>query len=265
MNRVGLAALPLSSCMDDAVGNIIVAIEQAANLGAEVVCLPEACLPGHRLQPDLVPFYPQEALDEGLAAVAEVVHRCRVAAIVGTERVTQAGVEIISTVINEAGNLLGHQAKTQLAPDEETCYVPGRGRSVFHAAGITFGIAICHEAFRYPETVRWASRAGAQVVFHPHFEGDNLKHHQPRQWCAPENTYGEKAILCRAVENTVYMASCNYALANQRTATCFVDPAGALVGRLNYGEPGVLVHDLDLNLATAEMALRYAPERFDRL
>jgi len=27
---------------------------------------------------------------------------------------------------------------------------------------------ICHEGWRYPETVRWAVRRGAQVVFHPH-------------------------------------------------------------------------------------------------
>ncbi len=31
-----------------------------------------------------------------------------------------------------------------------------------------FGVAICHEGWRYPETVRWAAVRGAKVVFHPH-------------------------------------------------------------------------------------------------
>ena len=29
---------------------------------------------------------------------------------------------------------------------------------------LTFGVAICHEGWRYPETVRWAARRGAHVV-----------------------------------------------------------------------------------------------------
>lgn len=136
--------------------------------------------------------------------------------------------------------VLGHQAKTQLAPVEDGHYVPGRGRSVFTASGVTFGIAICTEGFRYPETVRWAARAGAQVVFHPHFEGSSTPGSPPRQWCDPGNSYHEKAVVCRAVENAVYVASCNYALADQRSATCVVDPEGGLAGRLGYGEAGCL-------------------------
>ena len=47
--------------------------------------------------------------------------------------------------------------------------MPGSGRRVFTIDGLTFGIAICHEAFRYPEIVRSLALAGAQVVFVPHF------------------------------------------------------------------------------------------------
>jgi predicted amidohydrolase len=39
---------------------------------------------------------------------------------------------------------------------------------MFQAGPLTFGIVICHEGWRYPETVRWAARRGAHVVFHPH-------------------------------------------------------------------------------------------------
>jgi hypothetical protein len=35
---------------------------------------------------------------------------------------------------------------------------------------LTFGVTICYEGFRYPETVRWAARRGAHIVFHPHFD-----------------------------------------------------------------------------------------------
>jgi hypothetical protein len=53
--------------------------------------------------------------------------------------------------------------KNQLDPTEEAHYVPGEGRRLFDIDGCTFGIAICHEGFRYPETVRWAAVRGAQA------------------------------------------------------------------------------------------------------
>jgi len=259
--RVGLASLPLTSCLDEAVAAITAAVAQASAFGADILCLPESCLPGHRAQTDVVADYSQDTLDRALATVAGEVRRHGVATVVGTERVTPAGRLIIATVIDGDGTVLGHQAKTQLDPLEEPYYVPGHGRRVFTAAGVTFGIAICHEAFRYPETVRWAARAGAQVVFHPHYVGDNTEERHPRAWCDPASSYHEKSVLCRALENSIYLASCNYALSNQSSATCIIDPDGQLVAQLDYGHRGVLVQDIDLGRATRRMALRYAPDR----
>lgn len=263
MTRVGLASVPLTTCLDDAVDGITKAIEDAARHGADIVCLPEACLPGHRLQTGPMPDYTQRELDDALAVVADVARRRRLATIVGTERVTPSGRQIASIVIDGGGAVIGHQDKTQLDPAEEGLYVPGHGRTVFTTAGITFGIAVCHEAFRYPETVRWAARNGAEVVFVPHYVGDDAAPKGPRhfEWCDPGNTYHEKSIVCRTVENTIYVASCNYALADQHSATCVVDPDGGLVGRLDYGTSGVLVCEIDRELATRTMALRYGPER----
>jgi predicted amidohydrolase len=259
--RVGLASLPLTCRLGEAVAAITAAVAQASELGADILCLPESCLPGHRVQPDVVPAYSQDSLSEALATVAGEVRRHGVTTVLGTEQVTPAGLQIIATVIDDDGTVLGHQAKTQLDPLEEPHYVPGHGRRIFTAAGVTFGIAICHEAFRYPETVRWAARAGAQVVFNPHYVGDNTEERRPRTWCDPASSYHEKALACRALENSVYLASCNYALSNQSSATCIIDPDGQLIAQLSYGHRGVLVQDIDLGCATRNMAMRYAPER----
>ena len=42
----------------------------------------------------------------------------------------------------------------------------GSTRHVFTAGPLTFGIAICHEGWRYPETVRWCGSAGAHRAPH---------------------------------------------------------------------------------------------------
>ena len=92
---------------------------------------------------------------------------------------------------------LGTQAKTQIDPSEEPDYVAGSGRRTFTAAGVTFGIAICHEACRYPEVVRAVVLDGAQVVFVPHYvttDDGSL----PERWCDASNPYNEKALLVKA-------------------------------------------------------------------
>jgi len=84
-----------------------------------------------------------------------------VAAVLGAERVVETGIVISALVINRDGTIAGFQDKVQLDPSEDRLYSSGFGRHVFHAGPVTFGIAICHEGWRYPETVRRAAQRGA--------------------------------------------------------------------------------------------------------
>ena len=202
---------------------------------------------------------PQEALDAGVREVAAAARRARVVTIVGTERPTPAGREIVQVVLGADGAILGEQVKTQVDPSEEIHYVPGRGRRVFTAAGVTFGIVICHESFRYPEITRALVLAGAQIVFAPHYV--TTKGALPTRWLDPTSPYNEKALLCRAMENTVYVAAANTAGPSQGSATCIIGPDGALVASVDYGRVGVVVAELDLERATRLIARRWAPER----
>ncbi len=260
MIRIAVASTPLTATLTEAVPAAIAAIEEAGRLGAQVLCLPETDVPGHRLQPRPVPAVTQAELDGALDEIAEAVRRAGVVTIVGTERPTAAGVEMLSVVLDADGSRLGDQVKTQIDPSEEPAYVAGSGRRTFTTGGLTFGIAICHEAFRYPEISRALALDGAQVVFVPHWvttEGGPL----PERWCDATNPYNEKALMCRALENTVYVAQSNNAGADQGSATCIVAPDGSLVTQVPYGAVGVAVADLDLSLADARLAHRWAPER----
>ena len=88
------------------------------------------------------------------------------------EWLTGRGLENRAFVIAPDGSLLGHQTKNQITPGGESeHYVPDGRRRLFRIDDLTFGIAICHEAWRYPETVRWAAVRGAQVVFQPQMTG----------------------------------------------------------------------------------------------
>lgn len=258
--RIAVAATPLTATLDEAVPAAVAAVHEAGRLGARILCLPEAGLPGHRSQQRPVPDVPQAALDEALAEVARAARDAGVVAIVGTERPTPSGRLITSVVLDADGTRLGEQVKTQIDPSEEPNYVAGSGRRIFRAAGVTFGISICHEGFRYPEIARSLVLRGAQVVFAPHYvttDDGSL----PHRWCDAANPYNEKALLCRALENTVYVAAANVAGPDQGSATCIIAPDGTQVASLAYGDVGVVAADIDLDRATRRLALRWSPDR----
>jgi predicted amidohydrolase len=140
--------------------------------------------------------------------------------------------------------------------------VPGTARQLFEVNGTKFGVAICHEGWRYPETVRWAAVRGAKIVFHPQHTGSELQGVRLTQWGAAGGPYYEKAMMMRSIENTIYFASVNYALRFQESATSLITPSGRCQAYLPYGEEGVLVAPIDVEEASGLLAARYAPERY---
>ena len=183
--------------------------------------------------------------------------KANLAVILGTERVVEGALRITALVINRAGEIAGFQDKIQLDPSEEATYSAGTERRVFQAGALRFGIAICHEGWRYPETVRWAARRGAHIVFHPHFHEAEPGSYRPSSFADPANTFHEKAVLCRAAENTCFIATVNCASAGSATTSAVVRPDGTLLSYQPYGKAGLLVADVDLTEATGLLASRY--------
>ena len=177
--------------------------------------------------------------------------------MLGTERLVDGVLLITALVIQGDGSVAGFQDKVQLDPSEEATYSPGSGRQLFQTGFLKFGIAICHEGWRYPETVRWAAQRGAHVVFHPHFHEAEPGGYVASTFADPRNSFHEKAVLCRAAENTCYIATVNVASAGSPTTSAVVRPDGTLLCYQPYGREGLLIADLDLGAATGLLASRY--------
>jgi predicted amidohydrolase len=231
-------------------------ILEAAGQKADIVCFPECYVPGYRAPHTNVPPIDPEFLERAWADVARAAAAAHIAVILGTERVVDGKARITAMVIDRDGHTLGFQDKVQLDPSEESFYSPASERQVFKSGELTFGISICHEGWRYPETVRWAARRGAQVVFHPHYHWSEPGDYRATAFADPKNTFHEKAVLCRAAENTVYFASVNYASDGSPTTSAVARPDGTVQAWQPYGETGLLVTDLDLTQATGLLATR---------
>lgn len=259
---IGLASPGIATSIEDGLDRMKRLIAEASAQGAEIVCFPEAYLPGLRGQDFEVLPYDQTQQEQVLRVGAQLARTYSVATILGMERLTDAGRQIAACVIDSRGQILGYQSKNQLDPSEDPYYVPGTTRQLFEVNGVKFGIAICHEGWRYPETVRWAAMRGAKIVFHPQLTGSDRTGARLTHWGSPEAPYYEKAMMMRSIENTIYFASVNYALPFQQSATSLIDPSGRCQAYLPYGQEGVLVQAINVEEATGLLAARYAPDRY---
>jgi predicted amidohydrolase len=262
---IALASPGIASTLDEGLDKIKRLLSEASAQGAEIVCFPEAYIPGLRGQDFEVLPFDQTQQERALHAVTQWARTYKVATILSMERLTEAGRQIAAFVIDARGQIQGYQNKNQLDPTEDQFYVPGNTRRLFEINGIKFGVAICHEGWRYPETVRWAAVRGAKIVFHPQHTGNEQKGVCLTEWGAASGPYYEKAMIMRSRENTIYFASVNYALRFQESATSLINPSGQCQAYLPYGQEGVLVQAIKVEEATGLLATRYAPERYQEL
>ena len=193
------------------------------------------------------------------ATIAATAAESNVGVVLGTERLVGDAPRISALVINRDGSVAGFQDKVQLDPSEDETYTPGLERRLFQAGPVKFGIAICHEGFRYPETVRWAAMRGAHLVFHPHLSEAEGSNYRPNGYADVSNSFHEKSILCRAAENTCFVVTANCASEGSPTTSAVVNPDGTVLSYQAYGKEGLLLADIDLTEATGYLASRYKP------
>ena len=256
MFRIALANIRFPATPDESVMLAEQAIAQASIEGAGLICFPECFIPGYRGLGKSVPPPDPAFLERAWSAIRAAAVKANLAVILGTERVVDGALLATALVINRDGTIAGFQDKVQLDPSEDVIYSPGSGRRVFQTGPLTFGVAICHEGWRYPETVRWAVQRGAHIVFHPHLHEAEPGSYQASSFADPANSFHEKAILCRAAENTCYFASVNCASAGSPTTSAVVRPDGTLLSYQPYGKEGLLIADIDITAATGLLAAR---------
>jgi predicted amidohydrolase len=254
--RIALANIEIPKSPDDSVERVLRALPEAANTGASIVCFPEAYVPGYPWGARRPANVDAKFLDDAHAKIARAAAQSGIGVVLGTERYVSTKPRLTALVIQPDGELAGFQDKVQIDPDEDARYEPGCERRLFEIAGLRFGVVICHEGFRYPETVRWAARRGAKLVFHPFYDEAVPGGFSPSTFGDPRNSFHEKSFLCRAAENRCYFAAVNCASPGAPATSAVVRPDGSLLRYQPYGQPGLLVCDIGVEEATGLYASR---------
>lgn len=162
--RIALANLRLPANPEESIALAGDAIGQAGRDRAAIVCFPECFVPGYRSPAKRLPPPDPQFLERAWSAVQAAARDAGVAVILGTERVAARGLLISALGVNRDGTVAGFQHKEQIDPSEEAIYSFGSGRRIFETGSLNFGIAICHEGWRYPEIVRWAARRRTPAI-----------------------------------------------------------------------------------------------------
>jgi predicted amidohydrolase len=255
--KIALASPPFPESLQDGMHWLKKLAKDAAQQGAEIVCFPESYLPGYPGMGYSPEDRAPESLRSALNAACSIAAENAITIIVPMDWHTPQGLLNVAHVISATGQILGYQAKNQLDPSEDALWIPGTERRIFEVNGIKFGITICHEGFRYPESVRWAAQQGAHIVFHPYFTGSNTQGITLSEWGHTNSPYYEKAQMLRAMENTIYFAGSNYASLYPEAASAVIGPDGTCLAHAIYGRPGITVANIDTALATGLLARRF--------
>jgi predicted amidohydrolase len=255
--KIALASPPFPNDLNDGLTWLEKLVIDAAGQQAEIICFPESYLPGYPGMGYSAGDRKSEVLQIALDKVCRIAAENSIAIIVPMDWYINDQLFNVAFVISGKGEILGYQSKNQLDPTEDNIWFPGTDRSIFEVNGVKFGITICHEGFRYPESVRWAAQNDAKIVFHPHFTGSNMEGEVLTEWGSKDNPYYEKAMMMRALENSIYFASVNYSSKYAESASSLIDPNGTCIVHEVYGRPGVIVGDIDPEQATGLLAKRF--------
>lgn len=250
--RIGLAQIQQTNDLEKNGQTILRYLDQAAQAGVQIVCFPETQTVGYRVDissPDAPVQVDQ--LNVLHDTIARTCGKYGLACILGTETPLETdpykGKPYNSAlVISENGQILGTHHKTKLTPLDAIAYTAGQEIRTYQLFGVTVGVVICFEGFRFPQTTQECVRQGAQIIFHPQ---NNTT--RPNDWKIPIH---HAMLITRATENTVWFASCNCVhIAHQNCRTQIVAPNGEIAAQCEMKKEALLVSNIDVDKATRAM------------
>ena len=258
--KVGLVQMSMSADPSKNLDKAAARVEEAAHLGAEVVCLPELFRSPYFCQRedaalfDLAEPVPGPST-ERLSAAARAAG---VAVVVPVFERRAAGLYHNSAAILDAdGSLRGLYRKMHIPDDpafyEKYYFAPGDlGFQAFDVRPGRIGVLICWDQW-YPEGARLTALRGAAALFYPTAIGWHPR--EKAQHGAAQRDAWRTVQRGHAISNGVYVAAVNRVGLEPGAAgeaglefwgTSFLcDPFGVVVAEASTGQEEILVAEID--------------------
>ncbi|WP_049902885.1 carbon-nitrogen family hydrolase [Halococcus agarilyticus] len=248
-----LALAQLQVVAGDVTGNTeraLAAIEDAAAAGAELVCLPEIFTVGYfafdeyeqcaeSLAGPTLDTVADAANDHDVAVLAgSIVEDLAASAADGIATPAESGLANASVLFDRSGERRAIYRKHHLFgydSAEADLLVPGESLGVAEIEGFTVGMTTCYD-LRFPELYRDLAAAGADLIL------------VPSAWPYPRVEHWQLLPRARAIENQVFVGTCNGSGVFDDTALCgrstVYDPWGDVLAETGDA-PAIVTADID--------------------
>ncbi len=160
--------------------------------------------------------------------------------VIGGSFFERDGEEVYNTslVFNRDGRICGKYRKMHLFDafgyNESSTIAKGNEPLLCELEGLKFGVAICYD-IRFPEVCRYYAVMGAKIVF------------LPAAFFQPNHDHWQLNIRSRALDNTIFVMSCNQTGKRFVGRSMVANPWGVSVSSMGI-EEGYYIADIDIGL-----------------
>ena len=255
--RVGLVQMAMSAVPQENVDKAAARIEEAARLGAQVVCLPEMYRTHYFCQREDTALFDLAETVPGPSTerLSDVARKASVAVVVPIFEKRAPGLYHNSAVILDGGEKVGMYRKMHIPDDpafyEKYYFAPGDlGFKAFDTKAGRIGTLICWDQW-YPEAARLTALQGAQVLFYPTAIGWHP--HEKAQYGAAQRDAWKTIQRSHAIANGVFVAACNRvghegAPGLEFWGTSFIaDPFGVVIAEASTDKEEIVIGEIDLS------------------
>jgi N-carbamoylputrescine amidase len=258
---VGLVQMSVSKDVDRNVTKALVRIRQAAQDGAQVICLPELFRSQYFCQSEDAAVFDLAETIPGptINVLCKAAKKNRIVLVAPVfERRARGVYHNSAAVIDSDGTLVGVYRKMHIPDDpayyEKFYFTPGDlGFQAFTTAFGTIGTLICWDQW-YPEAARLTSMLDASVLFYPTAIGWHPEEKQSNGE-AQRNAW-QTVQRSHAIANGVYVASVNRIGLEKRSAessgiefwgsSFIADPQGIVLAQASIDKEENLLAEIDL-------------------
>ncbi|MGD0735769.1 MAG: carbon-nitrogen hydrolase [Terracidiphilus sp.] len=266
--KVGLVQMSMGADPEENLAAAVRHVEEAARLGANIVCLPELFRAQYFCQrEDLRLFDLAEPIPgPSTAKLAEVARKLHVAIVASLFERRAAGLYHNTAVTLNADGAIASVYRKMHIPDDPLYYEKyyfAPGDLGFQAVDTAFGrvgTLVCWDQW-YPEGARLTALKGAEVLFYPTAIGWHPA--EKEEFGVAQYDAWQTIQRAHAIANGVYVAGVNRVgiengdvLGNRATGpglefwggSFLADPFGRVIAKASHDKEEILIGEIDLAL-----------------
>jgi N-carbamoylputrescine amidase len=260
--KLGLVQMHCSAKPEENLSQALAKIKEAAQLGANIVCLQELFTSVYFCQVEDHDYFQLAEPIPGPStdAICKVAAECGVVVIASLFEKRAPGVyHNTAAIIDADGTYLGKYRKMHIPDDplfyEKFYFTPGDlGFRAWETKFGKIGVCVCWDQW-YPEAARLTALRGAQILFYPTaigwHPGEKAAHgvRQHNSWETIQRSHAIANGCYVAVPNRVGHEAPNGGPGIEFWGQSFVaDPAGQIIAKASVDKDEILIVDIDLGI-----------------